>query len=369
MLQQVESPAYRASIVPAVTLILMHTDTSAVRTGEELDLGALREYLRGRMEKFHAIGVEQFAGGHSNLTYLLTSGGGEYVLRRAPLGPVAPKAHDMVREARVLGAVHPHFPPAPEVYLVCEDASVIGTPFFLMERRRGIVLRDHVPAQLTAHPNFANRISQAFVDCMVELHAVDVEKHGLTALGKPDGFVERQVKGWSERWARARTEASPEMDRVIAWLASTIPASGAPTLVHNDFKLDNVMLDSSTPDHIEAVLDWEMTTVGDPLCDLGLTLCYWSSTQVPGTSAQTITAGPGWYSRDQFVERYATKTGRDVSALPWHEVLGVFKLAVILQQIYFRFWRGQTSDERFRTFDQRVMALTQLAVRMVEKIA
>src|SRR5262249_4457168 len=150
---------------------------------------------------------------------------------------------------------------------------------------------------------------------------------------------------------RARTEDNPEMDRVMAFLVRTIPPSGRPTLVHNDFKLDNVMIDANTPDRIEAVLDWEMATVGDPLCDLGLTLCYWSSTLVPGTSLQAVTTGPGWYSRDEFVEQYAAKTGRDLSALPWHEVLGVFKLAVILQQIYFRFWRGQTSDERFRAFD------------------
>jgi aminoglycoside phosphotransferase (APT) family kinase protein len=196
---------------------------------------------------------------------------------------------------------------------------------------------------------------------------VDVEKTGLISLGKPDGFVARQVKGWSERWERARTEASPEMDRVMAWLAATIPTSGRPTLVHNDFKLDNVMLDAASPDQIEAVLDWEMTAIGDPLCDLGLTLCYWSSAVVPGTGHEALTAGPGWYTRDEFVAHYEEKTGRDISALRWHEVLGVFKLAVILQQIYFRYWKGQTTDERFSGFDQRVKALTELAGEMVEK--
>jgi len=345
----------------------MPTDTSAVREGEELNLVALAGHLRGTIDGVEqGIAVAQFPGGHSNLTYLLTIDGKEYVLRRAPLGPVPPKAHDMVREFRVLRAVHPHFPPAPKVYLVCEDPAVIGAPFFLMERRRGMVLRDRMPAEIAG---CANRISRAFVDCLVQLHAVDVEKHGLMALGKAGGFVERQVKGWSERWQRARTEANPEMDRVMAWLAATIPASGRPTMVHNDFKLDNVMLDPVTPDRIEAVLDWEMATVGDPLCDLGLTLCYWGSTLVPGTSREAVTTAAGWYSRDEFVERYASKTGRDLSALPWHEVLGVFKLAVILQQIYFRFRQGQTSDERFRTFDSRVKALTQLAARMVEQIA
>jgi aminoglycoside phosphotransferase (APT) family kinase protein len=348
----------------------MHTDTAAVRKGEELNLGALTDHLRGKIEGVeHGIEVEQFPGGHSNLTYLLEIGGREYVLRRAPLGPVAPKAHDMVREYRVLHAVHPHFPPAPEVYLVCEDPAVIGAAFFLMERRRGIVLRTKVPPGVASHQDYASRISRAFIDCMVQLHSVDVEKHGLTSLGKPEGFVERQVKGWSERWERARTQPSPEMDRVAAWLAVTVPPSGPPTLVHNDFKLDNVMLDSNSPDRIEAVLDWEMTTVGDPQCDLGLTLCYWCSTLVPGTSLEAITTGPGWYTRDEFVARYAEKTGRDLSALPWHETFGVFKLAVILQQIYYRFWRGQTTDERFRNFDQRVRVLTGLAAEMMENIS
>lgn len=347
----------------------MRTDTSAVRPGEELDLAALTVHLKGKIAGVEqGIGVQQFPGGHSNLTYLLDVGGQEYVLRRAPMGPVAPKAHDMVREFHVLDAVHPHFAPAPAVYLVCEDAGVIGAPFFLMERRRGIVLRTEVPPEVAAFENYQSRISRAFVDCLVELHSVDVEKHGLTGLGKPEGFVARQVKGWSERWERARTTPSPEMDRVMTWLAGTIPVSGRPTLVHNDFKLDNVMLDSATPDRIEAVLDWEMTTVGDPLCDLGLTLCYWCSALVPGTSLEAVTTGPGWYSRAEFVSRYAEKTGRDVSSLPWHEVFGVFKLAVILQQIYYRFWRGQTSDERFRHFDQRVRVLTERAAHMVEQV-
>jgi aminoglycoside phosphotransferase (APT) family kinase protein len=346
----------------------MHIDTATVRKGEELNLAALSEFLRGKIEQGgDGIEVEQFPGGHSNLTYLLRIGGREMVLRRAPLGPVAPKAHDMVREARVLQAVHPHFRPAPEVYLICEDSEVIGAPFFLMERRRGVILRDHIPPEVSAHENYASRISRAFVDCLADLHSIDIEKHGLRALGKPEGFVERQVKGWSERWQRARTEDNPEMDRVMAWIAATIPPSGTPALVHNDFKLDNVMLALDTPDRIEAVLDWEMTTVGDPVSDLGLTLCYWSSTLVPGTTLQAVTTGPGWWTRDEFVTHYAEKTGRDLAVLPWHEIFGVFKLAVILQQIYYRFWRGQTTDARFSKFDERVRVLIHTASEMVER--
>jgi aminoglycoside phosphotransferase (APT) family kinase protein len=347
----------------------MSTDTAAVRSGEELNLQALRQFLEGKIDGVaRGIEIEQFPGGHSNLTYLIRIGGREYVLRRAPLGPVAPKAHDMVREARILQAVHPHFRPAPEVFLVCDDVSVIGAPFYLMERRHGVVLRTSIPDEITRHENYASRISRAFVDCMIELHSIDIEKHGLVSLGKPEGFVERQVKGWSERWARAQTEPNPKMDAVIAKLAATIPKSGRPSLVHNDFKLDNVMIDASTPDRIEAVLDWEMTTVGDPLSDLGLTLCYWSSELVPGTTLQAVTTGPGWYSRDAFVAHYASKTGRDMSSLPWHEAAGVFRLAVILQQIYFRYWRGQTTDERFAHFNDRVRSLIDRAYGLMESI-
>ncbi len=347
----------------------MHPDTAAVRHGEELNVAALTEYLKGKIEGVdRGIEVEQFPGGHSNLTYDLVIDGREYVLRRAPLGPVAPKAHDMVREAKVLTAVHPHFPPAPEVYHICEDPSIIGAAFFLMERRHGYVLRTSIPPQVSAHQNYAARISRAFVDCMIQMHAVDIEKHGLRSLGKPEGFVERQVRGWTERWERARTEPSPEMDSVMAYFAKTIPPAAAPTLVHNDFKLDNVMLHLHTPDRLEAVLDWEMTTVGDPLSDVGLTLCYWSSSLVPGTSLEAVTTGPGWYHRDEFVAHYAGKTGRDVKYLPWYEAFGVAKLAVILQQIYFRYWRGQTTDERFAHFDQRVKTLVGRAAELVEKL-
>lgn len=347
----------------------MPRDTAAVRHGEELNLQILSQYLHGKIEGAESIRVEQFPGGHSNLTYLLNISNREYVLRRAPLGPVAPKAHDMIREAHILQAVHPHFPPAPEVYHICEDPTIVGAPFYLMERRRGIVLRSEIPPEISRHENYAARISRAFVDCMIQLHAVDIEKHGLRSLGKPEGFIERQVKGWTERWERARTDPSPEMDRIMAFFARTVPRAAAPTLIHNDFKLDNVMIDSTAPDRLEAVLDWEMTTVGDPLSDVGLTLCYWSSSLVPGTSLQAVTTGPGWYGREEFVAHYASKTGRDVSTLPWYEAFGVAKLAVILQQIYYRYWRGQTTDDRFAHFNDRVSSLVTRAAEMVERIA
>ncbi len=350
----------------------MPIDTAAVRKGEELDAGLLAQYLAGKIPGVESgLQVEQFPGGHSNLTYLLRTSDAEYVLRRAPYGPVAPKAHDMAREYAVLAAVGPHFPEAPRVYHVCDDASVIGAVFFLMERRHGVILRDEVPPAIAAQPDHGARISEAFIDCHARLHAIDIEATGLIALGKPAGFVERQVRGWADRWNRAKTEELPEMNRVIEWLGARLPSSTEATLVHNDYKLDNVMLNDGG-DRVEAVLDWEMTTVGDPLADVGLTLCYWSWANAPEVRTAgipAITSGPGWYTREQFVERYAEKTGRDLSGIGYYEVLGVFKLAVIIQQIYYRFWRGQTHDERFRHFGERTRGLVQLAATMVERFA
>ena len=347
------------------------SDTSAVRLGEELDRAALIEYLNRHLpEGAHEIEVEQFPSGHSNLVYLVRTDVREYVLRRPPLGPVAPKAHDMAREYKLLRAVHPHFPEAPQVFLLCEDPSVISGTFFLMERRTGAIIRDSMPQELAAIPDYAHWISEAFIDCLVRLHSIDVSQPGLNSLGKPEGFVERQVRGWADRWNRAKTDELPEMDRIVRWLHDFLPPSLDITLVHNDYKLDNVML-RPTGDRVEAVLDWEMATSGDPLVDLGLTMCYWTWATVaaeddPHPATPGITAQPGWYTRDRFLQRYAQRTGRDLAHIRYHEVLGIFKLAVILQQIYYRFHQGQTQDERFRTFDRRVRGLIHLAASMIK---
>ncbi len=331
-----------------------------MRSGEELNTANLSAYLGAEVV------VEQFPGGHSNLTYLVRSEGEEWVLRRAPMGPIPPKAHDMAREFRLLEAVHPHFPEAPRVYRLCEDASVIGTTFFLMERRRGFILRERIPEELAAT---AGEISELFVDCLARLHSIPLGSTGLDKLGKPEGFVERQVKGWAERWQRAKTEELGLMDEVIGWLGGRVPESGAAAIVHNDFKLDNVMVGEGK---INAVLDWEMTTIGDPLADLGLTLCYWVWANRPNVRAAGIpalTLGPGWLTREEFLARYAEKTGRNVGNVGYYEVLGVFKLAVIVQQIYYRFHMGQTRDERFRDFDKRAAGLVALAGELAGRVA
>lgn len=351
----------------------MHCDIAPVRPGEELNLASLAEWLKGKVAGVErGITVEQFPSGHSNLTYLLWIDGREYVLRRGPLGPVASKAHDMAREFRVLQLVHPHFREAPNVFHLCEDPAVLGAVFFLMERRHGLILRDYVPPQLETLQNYPQRVSEAVIDCLIRLHAIDISKTGLTALGKPEGFLERQVLGWADRWNLARTDDVPKMDGVIRWLVDHRPSSPAATLVHNDYKLDNVMLRAQSADHIEAVLDWEMATVGDPLADLGLTLGYWAWADAPQLRARGVpplTSQPGWYTRDQFVQRYAVRTGRDLTHIGYYEVLGIFKLAVILQQIYYRFRRGQTRDTRFQNFDASVRGLVDLAASLVGKLS
>lgn len=318
-------------------------ETAPVRAGEELPLDRLAVYLGEPVE------VEQFPGGHSNLTYLLRTPSAEYVLRRAPLGPVPPKAHDMAREFRLLEALSPRFPEAPRVYRLCEDLSVIGAVFYLMERRRGVIVRD--PARLDEAG--AARVSQALVDRLAALHEIYLE-----GFGKPEGFLHRQVTGWSERWLHAETPDRPDLSAVMRYLAASQPLSGAPSIVHNDYKLDNVMFDDGLT-RVEAVLDWEMTTTGDPLADVGLSLCYWTV-----GSAYMAPRGPGWYTREEFLHRYSLVTGRDVAGITWYETLGVFKLAVILQQIYVRWVRGQTRDERFREFGQRVRFLADRALEM-----
>ncbi|MFC4455026.1 phosphotransferase family protein [Deinococcus sonorensis] len=345
------------------------SDTAPVRPGEELDLERLRAYLNGRLPGSDNLSLRQFPGGHSNLTYLLQAGGQAYVLRRAPMGPVAPKAHDMVREYHLLERIHPVFPEAPRPVLLCEDPGVLGVPFFLMERREGVIIRTRMPQEYAGVPDAPQRASQALVDTLARLHAIDIQVSGLEGLGKPDGFNRRQVEGWAGRWQRAETHPAPEAARVIQWLTAEVPPESAHTLVHNDFKLDNLMLDRADPGRVVALLDWEMTAIGDPLVDLGLTLCYWTQRGFPDHQRSPIgapAADQGFYSREQVLERYRQQSGRDLSNIRWYEVLGVFKLAVILQQIYARYHAGQTQDERFARLGEQAQALMREAWRQIE---
>jgi len=335
-------------------------ETRPVRTGEQLDAARLEAYLRERLQPSGAMELRQFAGGHSNLTYLVRFGDTELVLRRPPLGPVAPTAHDMAREYRWLSALHPVFPKAPRPLLLCEDGSVIGAVFYVMERRTGRVVRHEDVAAWAARPEDCRRVSLALVDTLAELHRLDLQAHGLLHLGKPAGFVMRQVRGWSERWQRSKLDALPEMDELSAWLQERLPPDPeVPAIVHGDFKLDNVMLDREDAGRIVGVLDWEMCALGDPLVDLGILLCYWPPS-APGERPKASDAH-GWLLRDEIVARYAERSGRDVSRVRYYETFALFKVAVVIQQIYYRYARGQTDDPRFKEFGPRVGALAREA--------
>lgn len=357
-----------------------YSDTTPIRSGEELDRHGLERYLRIHMSpdvlpepdrSRSPLEIEQFPGGHSNLTYLLRFGEREFVLRRPPFGPVPPTAHDMPREFRILALIHPLFSLAPRVFFLCEDTTVLGVPFYLMERRRGIVIRRELPEELRASIDTRGRVSEAMIDTLAALHSVDIHSTGIHQIGRPSGFVERQIRGWAGRWERAKTSEAPEMDRILQWLLDKIPAATDATIVHNDFKLDNVMLNREDPSRVVAILDWEMCTVGDPLVDLGLLLCYWpeaEDSEDRRESISPVTTFPGWFSRKQLVERYGRITGRDLSRIHFYEAFALFKVAVVIQQIYYRFKVGQTHDARFADFGRRAIGLIQLAWRVANSV-
>ena len=355
----------------------MSHDLISVRPGEQLDWAKLVEWLRGHLatvgipslDLTRTFEVAQFPGGHSNLTYLIRFADIDIVVRRPPLGPVAPTAHDMAREFRWLSAMHRLFPLAPRPYALCEDASIIGSVFYAMERRRGLIVRAEEPPELADNTAARRAVSAALVDTLADLHAIDVAANGLSGLGKPAGFVERQVRGWSERWQRAQTTPMSEMEALAAWLRSHLPGDPAtPSIVHGDFKLDNVMLDPQDVGRIVAVLDWEMSALGDPLVDLGIVLAYWVPTAPPlqRDALTTVTHRPGYFTRDEILERYASRSGRDLSGIRFYHVFAIFKIAVVIQQIYFRYVSGQTTDARFARFDERVAYLASQAAALTQ---
>lgn len=343
------------------------SDVIDVRPEERFDEERVAGYLRGRLQGTDtAMTVCQFGGGRANLTYLLSfEGGTEYVLRRPPLGPVAPGAHDMEREFRVLSRLWRRFPKAPRAHLFCDDPEVIGAPFFVMERREGVVVREKVPEVLGGGEDeqINASLSRVVVDTLAEFHAVDPAECGLDDLGHPPGFLERQVAGWLQRWERARHDDNPLADEVGQWLADTRPSSPPPTLLHNDWRLDNMAVDERDPSRCVAVYDWDMATRGDPLCDLGTLLGSWHDPDEIDSRAHSLmpVTVPGWLPRREAIARYGEVSGRDVSGMEWYVVFGTWKLGVVLEQIYIRYLRGQTSDERFATMGDGAAKLFELA--------
>jgi aminoglycoside phosphotransferase (APT) family kinase protein len=338
------------------------SETIEIREGENFDLEATERYLRAHVEDVPEgeLEVSQFPSGASNLTYLLRVGDWEGVLRRPPLGPVPPKAHDMGRESGILARLNAVYPLAPKPYFFCEDESVIGAPFYVMERRKGVVIDDTFPDGVDHDEELCQGISRTLLDTLVELHAVDLREAGLEDLGKPEGFLRRQTEGWISRYEKAKTDEIEEVGPLTDWLARDIPESPSPAVIHNDYKLNNLVLSPEDLTTVRAVLDWEMATVGDPLFDLAVSLSYWIEPGDPDELAAvlpTVTVTPGFMSRRELIDRYERVSRRDLSEMHWYVVFGYFKLAGILQQIYARYKNGQTTDERFATFGERVRTL------------
>jgi aminoglycoside phosphotransferase (APT) family kinase protein len=341
-----------------------------VRPGEELDLATLEPFLRNAFPSSAGpLVVEQFPSGHSNLTYLLRLGAREMVLRRPPYGSKVKSAHDMGREYRVLSKLHPAYPAAPKVLLYCDDESILGSPFYLMEPIRGIIIRRDPPENLEFSPEMARRLSESFIDNLALLHRLDYAAIGLGDLGKPQGYLSRQVAGWIERYYGSRTHELPEVERIAAWLTNHMPATSDAVLIHNDYKYDNVVLDPKDTTRIVGVLDWEMSTIGDPLTDLGTTLAYWVDPNDP-EELQRIRWGPsthaGSLTRVQLVERYARASARDVSNMTFYLAFARFKIAVIVQQIYCRYLQGLTKDPRFASLSDVVKILLRASLHSAE---
>lgn len=337
-----------------------------VRSGEELDLARLEPFLRSQFPDLAGpLVVEQFPSGHSNLTYSVTLGGNEMVLRRPPFGSKVKTAHDMGREYHVLSQIHSVYP-APKPLLYCADESVIGAPFYVMERVLGIVLRRNLPSGFSLPPDTARRLSEAFVDNLARLHSLDYNAIGLGPLGKPHGYLERQVKGWIKRYYGSKTDELPEIEKITSWLTARMPAQSDSTLVHNDYKYDNMVLDADDITRVKAVLDWEMCTLGDPLTDLGTALAYWVNAH-DAPDLQMLRWGPsaisGSLTRAELLERYARQTGRDVSNIVFYYVFALFKVAVIIQQIYYRYHLGLTKDVRFATMGEVTKMLLRVGLR------
>lgn len=348
-------------------------NTIPVRKGEELNHDKLEAYLRKHIDGLgdSPLEVRQFPSGLSNLTYSLKIGNWEAVLRRPPLGPVAPKAHDMKRESDILSKLHPVFPLAPKPLLFSEDTDIIGSRFFVMERKIGVVVDKEVPSDLNVSEQDYKRISETMVDTLVALHDIDYEAAGLAGLGHPDGFLERQVHGWIKRYQRSKTDEIDGVDTLTKWFVDHLPASPPPALIHYDFKLNNALFSREDVAALTGIFDWEMTTIGDPLADLGVAMSYWTQADDPdilkyGQGKPSITVQPGFMTRSEFVEAYARKSGRDVSNIHYYLTFAYFKLAVICQQIYYRWKKGQTSDERFAKLGGFVQSLIQHARQEAE---
>ncbi|MDF0731625.1 phosphotransferase family protein [Pseudomonas entomophila] len=351
------------------------TDQSTqVRPGEELDAAVIDPYLKAHIPGLDGTPtISQFPGGASNLTYLVAYPNREFVLRRPPFGHKAKSAHDMGREFRILNQLNDGFPYCPKAYAHCTDEALIGGEFYVMERVKGVILRSDIPPALGLDATRTEALCKSFIERLVELHQVDYNACGLADLGKPEGYVQRQIEGWTSRYEKALTPDAPRWEKVTAWLREKMPADHPrPGIVHNDYRFDNVILDADNPMRIIGVLDWEMATLGDPLMDLGNSLAYWIEADDPAPvqlMRRQPSNAPGMLTRRQFVDYYAQRAGISLDNFDFYYAYGLFRLAGIVQQIYYRFHHGQTQDKRFAQFIHMNRLLEHMTLQLIGKSA
>ncbi len=343
----------------------------AVRHGEELDAVTVDRYLKQQLPDLEGSPeIRQFPGGASNLTYLLHYANRDLILRRPPFGKKAKGAHDMVREARIMQQLKPVYPVVPEVLALCQDESVMGCDFYVMERLVGVIPRQDFPPELLLSPQKTRQLCESFLDQLIKLHQVDIKVTGLEALGKGEGYIARQISGWSERFRNARTPDVNDFEEVIAWLEAKKPEREiAITLIHNDWRLDNVVLDADDPAQVIGVLDWEMATLGDPLMELGCVLTYWIQSDddpVLQSMRRQPSNAAGMMTRDEIVSYYLQKTGYRISSIDFYHIYGIFRLAVIAQQIWYRYYHKQTDNPAFAQFGFMVNYLEQRCLTLIK---
>jgi aminoglycoside phosphotransferase (APT) family kinase protein len=342
-----------------------------IRYGEEFALETLKTYLSENNINTDDLSIKQFPSGYSNLTYFLKSSSQEFVLRRPPFGAKSLQGgHDMFREYNVLKNLKSQFLKVPDVYLYCGNSEIIGAPFYLMERVEGYIIRPNLQQKDSPGKEVIQNVSKSLVSTLVKLHNVDIDQANLNELGNIDGYVKRQVEGWIKRYNHSKTDSIVNMEFIASWLHENQPLEVQASIVHNDFKYDNLVLDKDNHSQITAVLDWEMATIGDPFMDLGTTLGYWvDKNDLPELklfqlSATTLNGNP---TREGILELYEKESGKNISNPVFYYVFGLFKIAVIAQQIYFRYKKGYTKDRRFSLLNLAVMSLSVMAKQAIIK--
>ena len=349
-------------------------EVAPVRPGEALDWDALETYLRANIDGLDGeVEVLQFPNGSANLTYLLRFGDRRLVVRRPPFGVIAPGAHDMRREHRTLSRLWREYDRAPRAFLFCDDHAVIGSDFLVIDYRSGEVIWGPVPPSMSQHDDVGRRVGLAVVDALADLHLVDPAAVDLADLGRPDGFLQRQLSGWTKRWELAALpDSDPAMQVVADRLSETVPRSRYVAILHNDYKLDNCQFDPADPDRVKSVFDWDMATLGDPFVDLGITLNYWPDPSDVEGSMPIINPGMeslGMPTRAEVVERYAAATGFDVGSVWWYEAFAAWKTAVVLQQLYTRYVRGESTDARMAERGPMVAGQVRRALGILDRAA